>query len=274
MPVVQGNKTISIYSCKLCVTSVPPNLSLQPQLNRQTPWEVVDAELTPRNEDKLHTDVLLTLTPKNHPSPAPPHPPTLMKSSKELPLMVNSNQPILNMHLITVRIPYISRTLTLTIQIQRTIKRIEPLVPNLGRNKLVRKANSQSRKTPKDSSNRGSNKSTKHRPIIRVETFLEKNEISTLSSVAVVDRSEEEDGEDSTQTTHNNLEAAPEVELVVETNAKNWNHSGGDKIGDEVYLKDGQRSLRDDDNRKDEENHTTTDEPDVESVAEEIVGCC
>lgn len=143
---------------------------------------------------------------------------------------------------------------------------------DLSRHVLVRKTEGKSTTAPEKTSDRGSDESAKGTPVIAVETLLHKEKLTGLLSVAVVDASKDEDSQDTSETTDNDLKATPPVELVDETDHQDGNCSSGDEIGDEPDLKNGGGLESDDDDRDDDENDKGTDVPDVELVAEEIVG--
>lgn len=152
------------------------------------------------------------------------------------------------------------------------IQRIEPASLLLGHNILERQSKPQRRKTPDETSDWRSNKGTKDRPISRVETLLKNEELSTLPRVAEVDASKDEDGEQTAQAADHDLEATPPVELLGEAETENGNDGGGDEIADEVDLQDG-RGLEGEDHDGDgDEEDEETDDPNVQLVAEQVVG--
>ena len=84
---------------------------------------------------------------------------------------------------------------------------------------------------------------------------------------------EDEDGENATKTANNELEAAPEVELRNEADHEYGDGSSGNQVADEEDLQN-RRCLECQNNRgDDDQNNEQTDEPDVETVAEQVVGC-
>lgn len=109
-------------------------------------------------------------------------------------------------------------------------------------------------------------------PVALVQAGLEEDEASARLCVAVVDGAEDEDAEDAAKAADDDLKAAPPVQTIVEAEDEHGDGGGGEEIGDEVDLEDGGGLEGDDDGGDDEEDDAEADEPDVETVAEEVVG--
>lgn len=143
---------------------------------------------------------------------------------------------------------------------------------DLGHDELDRETEDKGTNAPEDTADRGSDKGTKGAPVVAIESLLEEQKLTSLLSVAVVDEAKEEDGKDATETTDDNLEATPPVAALDETDAEDGDGGGRDEIGDEVDLKNRGGLEGEDDDGDDDEDDAASDEPDVEPVAEQVVG--
>lgn len=142
----------------------------------------------------------------------------------------------------------------------------------LGHQPLEAQSKGQGAEAPEKTADGRGHKSAKGTPVVGVQALLEDEKLTTLLGAAVVDGSEDEDGEQTTETTNYDLEAAPPPEAVHETKAQHGNGGGRDEIGDEVDLQNRWRLDGDDDGGENDEDDEATDEPDVEPVAEQVVG--
>ncbi|GKT95252.1 hypothetical protein Ct61P_13102 [Colletotrichum tofieldiae] len=154
-----------------------------------------------------------------------------------------------------------------------TVKSVEAAAALLSHDILERETAAQRGETPQEATNRGGNERTEHAPVVGVQTLGDDEQVARLLDVAVViDHAKEEDGQDATEATSDHLEAAPPVESVREAKHQDRDDGGGDQIGDEVDLQHGRGLERDDDGGDDDEHDAGADPPDVEAVAEQVVG--
>jgi hypothetical protein len=87
----------------------------------------------------------------------------------------------------------------------------------------------------------------------------------------VVDQTEQEDREDAAEATKHKVEPAVPVELLGQAYDETRDNRSTDQIADQEDLEDVWAAQRDHDNREDEQYNASSNDPDVELVAEEIV---
>lgn len=154
----------------------------------------------------------------------------------------------------------------------RPIQRVEATTALLGQDILERKPAPQRAETPEETTHRRSDKGAKHAPVVGVQALGDDEQVARLLRVAVVeDETKEKNGEDAAQPAGDDLEAAPPVEAVDQTEHEDGDDGGGDEVGDKVDLQNRGGFKGDDDGGEDDEHHAGADPPDVEAVAEEVV---
>ncbi|KAK5632402.1 hypothetical protein RRF57_008116 [Xylaria bambusicola] len=94
----------------------------------------------------------------------------------------------------------------------RTLQRIESRAMHLSPHALITQASRKGNGAPDDATDRRHHESTKRAPIARVQSLLQQDKLSTLLGTIVVDGAEDENGEDTAESTHDDLKAAPPVE--------------------------------------------------------------
>lgn len=154
----------------------------------------------------------------------------------------------------------------------RTVQGIESVAPNLGQNKLDAESETQSQESPDEATDGRSDESSKDSPVLRVQTLTHEQKVGSHLGITVVDGAKDEDGENAAQAADDDLKAAPEVEVVGEADAEDGNRGCRQEIADEVDLQDRGRFKGQHHDGDDDEYNEATDDPDVEAVAEEIVG--
>ena len=152
------------------------------------------------------------------------------------------------------------------------VERVKPLAPRLRHDELVCQPEHQRNEAPDNATHRRGHECAKHAPVVCVEALLDQDQVGTLQRAAVVDGAEDEDGQDAAQAAHHDLEAAPPVEAAPQAEAEHGDDGGGHEVADEVDLQDGRRLEGQHDDGEDDQDDEGAHDPDVEPVAEDVVG--
>ena len=152
-----------------------------------------------------------------------------------------------------------------------TVQGIESHALSLGLNPLHRESERKGSEAPQETANRGSHEGAKRSPAFLVQSVLEQHQPSAHVGVIVVDRAEDEDCKDATQSANDHLKAAPPVAAVRQANDEHRDGGGRDEIGNEVDLQNRGRFDGNDHDGNNDQNHGEADPPHVKSVAEQIV---
>lgn len=156
--------------------------------------------------------------------------------------------------------------------LDRPVQGIKDAASDPSPDKLKPEAKREGNEAPDQATDGGGHKGAKDGPVVGVEAVLEEHEACALVRVAVVRGAKDEDGKEPAERANDKLEAPPEPKLGHQPETQDGDGGGGDEVRDEEDLQDGGGLEGEDDDGDDDEDDEGANVPDVEAVAEEVVG--
>ena len=114
--------------------------------------------------------------------------------------------------------------------------------------------------------------STKDAPVIGVQSTFQQQKVCSVPCVTKINRSKNVDSEKATQATDNNLEPSPPIAPPAQPNYQHRDRTRADQIADQIYLQDTRTLQRHHNNGENHEYDRQADPPQIELVAEQVIG--